>query len=391
MISFFGVTKSEQLRALIDICFNPKTEKTSYQLVDEAIQTDNLSSEQYRVLPLLYSKADLNQFSEFTATKIRSAHKHTLYRNHLLLRRAINFQEMLCSAGFKESIFLKGVAHCLRSHSGIGSRPMVDIDILVKDLHKEPEKILYLLEQHQFKVTGTTSRSLTAVSHEGFEFDVHWYLSDWALSAKLIDDLFNRADRIVFRDQTFWVPCIEHHFMHVLGHGVLSPSLAFDARWVIDVLTIITENKHLNVEHLIDITNKFNARSKLIEALKIIANETPQTINIDRKSLIHTANSIQKESFVIKWLFNEKSYATDIGDYRKSRVTWFKVFLRSYLYVPVFVSGHNKVPLSKAFGLSVSLPSLSIFQSMNLIFHKVLEKFPHFFYNRQSKIRGNKK
>jgi hypothetical protein len=59
--------------------------------------------------------------------------------------------------------------------------------------------------------------------------------------------------------------------------------------------------------------------------------------------------------------------------------------------VPVFVSGHNKVPLSKAFGLSVSLPPLSIFQSMNLIFHKVLEKFPHFFYNRQSKIRGNKK
>ena len=391
MISLFGVTKSEQLRALIDICFNPSVEKMSYRLVDEAIQTNNLSGEQYRVLPLLYSKADLNQFSDFTATRIKSAHKHTLYRNHLLLSRASTFQKMLYSSGFKESIFLKGVAHCLRAHSGIGSRPMVDVDILVKDLHRKPEKILYLLEQHQFKVTGTTSRSLTAVSPDGFEFDVHWYLSDWALSAELTDDLFNKSDRIVFRDQTFYTLCIEHHFMHVLGHGVLSPSLTFDARWIIDVLTIMTENKNLNVERLVEITNKFNARSKFIEALKIIANETPQTINIDRKSLIQTANSIRKESYLVKWLFNDQSYTTNIGEYSKNRVTWFKVFLRNYLYIPVFVSAHNKVPLPKAFGLSVSIPPLSTFQSIKMIFHKVLEKFPQFFYNRRSKIRGNKK
>ena len=154
MISLFGVTKSEQLRALSEICFNPAVEKISYKIVDEAIQTDSLSREQYRVLPLLYSKADLNQFSEFTATKIKSSHKHTLYRNHLLLHRAIKFKEALEEAGFAKSIFLKGVAHSLRASAGIGSRPMVDIDILVKNLQKKPVEpmpltfILFLLTRH---------------------------------------------------------------------------------------------------------------------------------------------------------------------------------------------------------------------------------------------------
>jgi hypothetical protein len=227
MISLYGVTKSEQLRALIEICFNPSVEKISYQLVDEGIQTDTLSGEQYRVLPLLYNKADLNQFSEFTASKIKSAHKHTLYRNHLLLHRAIKFKEALEEAGFTKSIFLKGVAHSLRAGSGIGSRPMVDIDILVKDLHKKPQQFLRLLEQHEFKVIGSSSRSLTAISPEGFEFDVHWYLSDWALSDELVDNLFDNADSIIFRGQKFLVPCIEHHFIQVLAHGVLNPSLTF--------------------------------------------------------------------------------------------------------------------------------------------------------------------
>jgi hypothetical protein len=387
MISLFGVTKSEQLRALIEICFNPNVEKMSYLLVDEAIQTDTLSGEQYRVLPFLYSKSDLNQFSEFTATKIKSAHKHTLYRNHLLLHRAIKFQEMLYKAGFTKSIFLKGVAHSLRSVSGIGSRPMVDIDILVKDLQNKPDKILNLLEQHHFKILDTSSRSLTALSPEGYEFDIHWYLSEWALSAELVDKLFKYADRIVFRGHTFLVPCIEHHFMHVLGHGVLNPSLTFDARWAIDVLTILTENKHLNSDRLVDFANQFNAKSTLKEALQLLANETPQSIAVDRKLCILTANQIKKESYVVRWLFNEQPRTNDINAYTKSRRTWLKIVLRNHVYVPLYVWLFNNVPLSNAIGLSLSFPPLPIFQSFKTLFRKVLQKFPRFLFNSHSKIR----
>lgn len=387
MISLYGVTKSAQLRALIDICFNPNVEKISYQLVDEAIQTDALSGEQYRVLPLLYSKSDLNQFSEFTATMIKSAHKHTLYRSHLLLHRAIKFQEALDKAGFAKSIFLKGVAHSLRAQSGIGSRPMVDIDILVKDLQNKPEKILHLLEQHQFKILGTSSRSLTALSPEGFEFDIHWFLSDWALSADLVDHLFEHANSIFFKGQKFLVPCIEHHFIHVLGHGVLNPSLTFDARWVIDVLTILTENKHLNIDRLVDFGNQFNARSQLKEALQLLANETPQSIDIDRNFFIQSAKKIKKESYLVKWLFNEQPRAANINAYTKARLPWVKIVLRNHVYTPLYIWLYNNVPLSNAIGLSLSFPPLSIFQSVKAILRKVLQKLPSFMFSNHSKIR----
>jgi hypothetical protein len=170
----------------------------------------------------------------------------------------------------------------------------------------------------------------------------------------------------------------------------LLTTTAFDARWAIDVLTILAENKNLNIDRLLGFANQFNARSKLKEGLYLLANETPKIIDIDRKLLTQTANQIKEEPYLIEWFFNEAPRTADLDAYRNSRFTWFKIVIRTYFYVPGYVWFYNKVTLSDALGLSLSFPPLSMFQSIKTIFSKVLEKFPLFFFNHHPKIRSNK-
>lgn len=94
MISLFGEKNPTYLAALIEICFNTNADNAHYTLIDQGIVNDDLSPEQYRVLPLLFN-SKIDNFSELSRSKIESSYKHTLYRNHILLNRAQKFQRLI--------------------------------------------------------------------------------------------------------------------------------------------------------------------------------------------------------------------------------------------------------------------------------------------------------
>ena len=73
MISFYGDANPELQRAIIDFCFCQK--KDGVPIIDQAIINDSLSGEQLRMLPLIYTKSSILEFSTFSQSRIKGMYK----------------------------------------------------------------------------------------------------------------------------------------------------------------------------------------------------------------------------------------------------------------------------------------------------------------------------
>lgn len=356
MISLFGEKNPTYLAALIEICFNSNADNAHYTLIDQGIVNDDLSPEQYRVLPLLFN-SKIDNFSELSRSKIESSYKHTLYRNHILLNRAQKFQRLIIESQLGHCVFLKGIAQSLRSPGGIGTRPMADVDVLVPYLDRHPQKFLTAINQENYKVIGSGIRSITLLSPEGFQFDIHWYLSEWSISQDVVNSIVNHSQLIIFRNQTYSIPCHEHHLSHIIGHGLLNPALAFDARWVIDALSIIKDSPSLDPLKIIEFSNLFNTRSRLKLGFRLIAEETPESLNLDRELFRYVAGNIKSDTLVSGWLFEQLPCPSSQMTLEKiSRSSYLKNILIGNLYAPFLLWKKNRRPMFYGISLTRGFP-----------------------------------
>lgn len=351
MISLLGSKNPEHLAALIEICFNPYADRTNYLLIDQGIQNDDLSPEQYRVLPLLY-KSKIELFSEFTRLKIQSSYKHTLYRNHILLNRAQRFQGLILRSELGNCIFLKGVAQSLGSKGGIGIRPMADIDILIPNLDMKAEKFLKVVNAENYEVIGSSIRSVTLLCPEGFQLDIHWYLAEWAISSDVVNSIVSDSQEVTFRNQNYRILSVEHNLVHVIGHGLLNPNLALDARWVIDALSIINDFPNLDSSKMLKFSNLFNSRSRLKLGLQLIADETSKNITFNRELFLYVSKNIQPDNKFSSWLFNPlPGTARKISPNHASRSAYIKNMMLVYMNLPYLMWKKN----SRSFIYTISL------------------------------------
>ena len=379
MLPLLGVKKPDQLLALIDFCFSPDPASESSKLIDRCLQEDLFTGEQYRILPLMYGKTALERLSPSSISKVQSAYKHTFYRNHVLLNRASVMRSWLIERGFAEPVFLKGVPNCLKSASGIGSRPMVDVDLLVPEMHLNPDMILGFFKEHDFKSLGSTARSVTGESPEGFQFDFHWYLSNWAISSSVVEQLVNSSECLSFRQVAFRVPCVEHHLVHVIGHGMFDEHLAMDARWVVDVLMLLHGRFDFSEDRIVELTDQVQGRARIQSGLRILADHTPEQIQIDRDLVLAAADRIRPMSRGPAWLFNRQLIVDANRTGRYSKKDWIKGVLTTYVYTPFLLWRENCLPLKFAIGLVFDFPPVPIRRCIVLFGLKVKKHFYRLF------------
>ena len=74
-------------------------------------------------------------------------YKHTLYRNHLLLSKAIDINNKLKLFGFEPVIFIKGIPSILANKKYLGQRPMSDIDLLVPAFNNDFQKSIAFIKE----------------------------------------------------------------------------------------------------------------------------------------------------------------------------------------------------------------------------------------------------
>lgn len=349
----FGHSNPPLQKHLLELCFGRIFDDKAIHAIDEALIQDTLSSEQLRVLPLLYKKSALNELSASSNAKVINIYKHTLYRNSVMLARLGIVQSKLCASGFNPLIALKGLPALAYINQGLGARPMADVDILVPQLNHRMADATNLFEVMGFHLKAPPSfRSMTLLSPEALELDLHWYLHDWAPGDQLVSAVNKRATEYKFLTHQFRIPCIEHHLAHLLAHGVYSSNLRFDARWVFDFVATLQAAHTLNVELFADFANQTHAPECLSEALKSLAIELPETISVDRQQLLDLRNALVSNSRFVSWLYKQSPIpntpeGTTVGLPRMNR---FKSLLIAYWLTPKILKHKLNIDFFEYFG-----------------------------------------
>ncbi|MEK7943271.1 nucleotidyltransferase family protein [Pigmentiphaga sp. YJ18] len=372
MISLFGVADPTVQRALLELSFAARPAERDLAVLEQAIQADALTDGQNRMLPGISQRLPAGGLSVFAESRVRGAFKHTLYRNHLLLDRAQRLRQALSRAGLGECVFLKGVAASLTSPHGLGGRPMADIDLLLNGIQRRPQEVLAFFAEQGMTRKGNTLRSITWLSPERFEFDVHWYLHNCALRQSSVDRLCAHARVVEHAKGRFTIPCVEHNLAHVLAHGVLAPSVQYDGRWAVDALAILVQRPALDAGRFLSFVNEFAVPDAVRIALRVLAEQTPASIEFDRESVSALAAGVRRGRPGSFWLYYRAPGPWDVPGREAHRPLRYhlKTQVRTRLIEPAQVARHNGAPFWTSVGASIDFPSAGMMNFCRLIWRK---------------------
>lgn len=401
MISIYGIANSNLNKILIKLCFGKEDNINTNDLIilNLAIVDDRLSGEQLRVLPLLYTNINIfkyKELSDFAKSRIKSIYKHTFYRNNIILNKANKLQKLFEHSYFKNNnlIFIKGIPSVLFNNN-LGCRPMADIDILVPYLLNNQYKALELFNNH-YTIKSSSIRSITLLDKDNFEYDLHWLLNDWALKQVSIDKLLKYSKHIKYNNNIYNIPCIEHHLAIVLAHGVFSANLLYDARWVIDVLAILSyikqNNINFNIDLFSDFINDFSATSVLYKYIQQLYKELPKDLNIDYDLLYKLNIKIKKSNFIINYLYVLKPVPNIPDIIKPNKTNWIKAVIKILVLNPIIIYKNNNYSFKNIYGSILSFPVRPIYIILFELLKKIVFKLPYVFFNiYTNKINTNPK
>lgn len=375
MISFYGDANPELQRAIIDFCFCQK--KDGVPIIDQAIINDSLSGEQLRMLPLIYTKSSILEFSTFSQSRIKGMYKYTLFRNHSLLVSALKIHGQLKKSGYETIIFLKGVASILTNEKHLGQRPMADIDLLVPEFSENIEKSLEFIKENGYLTTSYGSKEVTLRDKESNEYDVHWYLNNGALKKITVEKILRHATIVTYRNVNLMVPCAEHQLAHTILHGLFSSTLTFDGRWVIDVLEQLHNIKKIDHELFLDFISDFTLPSKIKFGLRLILAKCPDDALNHKEALVLISNRIDHKNKILQYFYNQKPRPNVIFQQDKKINCWIKSGICTHIIEPLMISKYNQVSFFKALGLTFKFPPPNFKSSILLLLNKIYQRLKH--------------
>jgi hypothetical protein len=372
MIAYYGISNPKLQKAIIDLCFH--VDNSGIPIIDEAVVNDRFSGEQLRMLPLIYVKSDLNSFSVHARSRIKGMYKHTLCRNHSLLLKGIEFQKKIHAAGFKKIIFLKGIAHLLYAKKNLGQRPMADIDVLVPDFIEDIQKSMSFIKGEGYKIKSFGAIEVSIADENNNEFDIHWYLNNGALKKITVDKMIAKAVPIKYLEEDILVPCYEHQLGHLFVHGIFCPTLTYDARWIVDVIDLLSFNEKINPEVFLDFIEDFTLPSKIKYAIDLILKNVNPQLKFDRKSLKEISNRIHSRNYLLEYFYNQKPRPNVAFFEVKKRYSWVKSAICTHIIEPIILARHNKISFFKSLALTFGFPPPPLGKVLFLMLDKIYQR-----------------
>lgn len=383
----YGYANPPLQKVLLELCFSDESHEAAFRhprlsQVDDALRRDTLSGEQLRVLPMLYRLLPIDQMSAESRTKILNMYKHTFCRNNLLLHRLGEVQDSFRRAEFNPMIGLKGLPAIAYFRQGIGARPMADVDALIPGMQERPQEASAILNRMGYQIKASGFRCLTLISPEGLELDLHWYVHDWALGQRLVDIVQASSQSHILSNQSFLLPCVEHHVAHTLAHGVLTNTLTWDARWVFDVVGVLRQHPDIQAEKFAEFANQVAAPELLREGLAALANDLPPSVSIDRGQLLRLRDALKTNSKVVSWLYRLSPTPNVEMENRSpvSRIDRMKGMLRGYVLMPAWLRRHHNLSFLEYWRWVGQFPPDSGARTAWRFFRKLVVRTPVFLF-----------
>ena len=220
-----------------------------------------------RLLPMLYPNLRDAGVDHPYVPRIAGIHRHTTYRNQLLMHRGIDLVAKLNAAGI-DAMLLKGAALLCLDGFDLGSRPMADFDLLVPENTElsDVEQVALTDLIEPLLTERKTNRYLAMTNGKGFEFDVHLHLKTHTVFSGSTDLLWQDAKTTEWKGTACKVPSYEHLAFGVLVHG-MGYNLVSPIRWVSDFMAVLSAAECFDWDKVAELSNLYRSNEAVSVAL----------------------------------------------------------------------------------------------------------------------------
>lgn len=240
-------TPSQEL--LLQACLAPEDAAVAaWQRWCATTDLDRIDEESFRHLPLAFRRLQRRVPRDRTYDIAKGVYRQAWYRNQLLLRTVATVLDALGEARI-EAMPLKGTSLASRYYPAPATRPMVDIDLLVR--HERAEQAFAVLERAGWRpVKQVPARQLVGWAHaisfvrEQTNLDLHWNAL-WAQRTAEADRPFwENATRIDHQGRAAWALAPTDELFHACMHGARRSQNAYSwaplplVRWITDAFMI---------------------------------------------------------------------------------------------------------------------------------------------------------
>lgn len=236
---------------------------------------DRIDEESFRQLPLAWYRMQGRVARDRTYEIAKGVYRQAWYRNQQLLRKVGDVLDALDAASI-DALLLKGTSLATRCYPTPATRPMVDIDILVR--HCNAERAFEILGAAGWRpIKRTPARQLVAYAHAvsfvrgQTNLDLHWNAL-WPQRTADADRAFwDSAQRVDHQGRAAFVLAPTDELFHACMHGARRSQNAYSwaplplIRWITDAF-MIARHAEIDWARLDALAGRFHARLHLRDA-----------------------------------------------------------------------------------------------------------------------------
>ena len=229
----------------------------------------------FRQLPLLYQNLNSFGVKDPLMNRLKGIYRKAWSKNQILFFKTGKVLQILHEAAIK-TIVLKGVALTVWAYKNYAVRPMADMDILVPvSQASEAFELLKMngwksLDQLNDDYNFKYNKSITLISEDDTELDLHWYPFDECYGLMKDEDFWDRAVPLVVSGQKTLALNPADELLLTCVHGLM-PNPEPPIRWIPDAATILkSANGTIDWKRFIEYTEKFGVIIPVKEAFRYL-------------------------------------------------------------------------------------------------------------------------
>ncbi len=224
---------ASQLR-LLRLVLAPAIDEAELDAWTASVDLRSLDEGSVRLLPALYAKLKAAGLDHAWLAIMRGWYRRSLYRNRLIVHRGLDLAERLAARG-AASLLLKGCPLLALYYGDAGVRPMGDFDLMIEESVSRRD-VEAILEGHA-RIRNRSLHADTYVDRDGFEYDLHWYLTAELAVKGQSRGFWNRARDVTVEGRRYRTLSAEDHLFHALIHGMRVSDVP-PLRWIVDAAAI---------------------------------------------------------------------------------------------------------------------------------------------------------
>ncbi|MFA5321745.1 MAG: nucleotidyltransferase family protein [Smithella sp.] len=244
----------------------------------EQIVFDRLDNATSKLIPFLYLRLKALNIEDGEIKRIKGAHKHTWYKNLLVMDSARNVVSLFNKENIPV-ILLKGVPLLANAYQNTGARSVGDADILIDPRHVEKAVEIMNADGWEYRYQSPFSKNrisnplankyikeITFINDQNIQIDMHWSIFSFSFNENKehpmsYEEVFKHSVDCNLKGIKCKMPCNEDMLIHVIVHGA-EQVFQRTLRWVLDAATLI-KNTPIDWEFLIKRIKQFDVAVEL--------------------------------------------------------------------------------------------------------------------------------